>query len=229
MPLLSLKTLGPVKGRTLVIGDVHGCARELETLIRRFQPTAEDRLIALGDLINRGPDNPGVLQLVRQYAIEPLLGNHERRLLKAWQARNPAYLKGRDTVSLDSFDAQTWQWIAGWPHLIRVPSLESMMVHGGFLPATPWRQQDPATVTSVQVIDSKGSPAKQADVPEGTPWGETWKGPEHVFYGHTPRPKPLFHPFATGLDTGCVYGYQLSALSLPERRILQVKARRAYI
>ena len=99
MPALHIETLAPCAGRTLVIGDVHGCADELETLIAAFAPGPQDRLIAAGDLINRGPDSPRVLRIARHHSICCVLGNHEQRLLQAWQSSNPATLKEKDRAT----------------------------------------------------------------------------------------------------------------------------------
>jgi predicted phosphodiesterase len=228
MAALTIKQLPPCPGRTLVIGDVHGCAEELATLIEAFAPSSRDRLLSTGDLINRGPDSPAVLRLARQHRIQPVLGNHEIRLLRAWQSGNSSLLKSSDLPTFKALTPADWEWIAGWPHVLRIPSLKALVVHGGFLPGVPWEKQDPGTVTRIQVLDRRGAPAKRSECPSGKPWAASWAGPEHAYYGHTPRPHPLFHPHASGLDTGCVYGYSLTALSLPEAEIYRVHARRPY-
>lgn len=228
MARLEIKRLPPCPGRTLLIGDVHGCAEELHTLIEAFSPQSGDRLIAVGDLINRGPDSPGVLQLVRMYQIQPILGNHEERMLSAFLGNNPDVLKARDRPTFDTLEADDWHWISEWPHILTIPSLNALVVHGGFDPSLDWREQDRTTLLTTQVLDATGRPAKRSDAPSGIPWAENWKGPEHVYYGHTPRPHPLLHPFATGLDTGCVYGETLTAVSLPDFEFFRVHARRQY-
>ncbi|HNL01940.1 MAG TPA: metallophosphoesterase, partial [Leptospiraceae bacterium] len=62
--------------RTIFIGDVHGCVDELKEMIGILGPTREDRIILLGDLINRGPDSPGVVRFVFENGFESLMGNH---------------------------------------------------------------------------------------------------------------------------------------------------------
>lgn len=229
MSELHIKTLTPCSGRTLVMGDVHGCAEELATLIRAFAPRPGDRMVAVGDLINRGPDSRGVLDLVREWKIEAVLGNHENRLLKAYRSGNPGTLKSKDANTYAVLRDKDFATLTGWPHFLHIPSLKSIVVHGGIDPANPWPEQVPETILTIQVLDEKGAPARRADAPTGTPWAANWKGPEHIFYGHTPRPHPLCHPYATGLDTGCVYGYTLTAVVLPEIEFLRVHARKAYV
>lgn len=229
MAKLIVKRLSPCSGRTLIIGDIHGCADELKTLLEAFSPRGEDRIIAAGDLVNRGPDSKGVLKLARKHSIEPILGNHEIRLLRAREKDKASLLKSKDKPAFDKLTNKDWEWIATWPHVLEIPSLKALVVHGGFAPGVDWLKQDPDIVTRIQVLDKKGLPAKRSDCPSGHPWAESWTGPEHVYYGHTPRPHPLFHPFATGLDTGCLYGYTLTAISLPEREIYRVHARRNHV
>jgi len=228
MSRLNIKKLPRAKGRTLIIGDVHGCLEELETIVDAFSPESKDRLISVGDLINGGPDSPGVLKFARKHNIYTVLGNHEMRLLKAWFKEDPSLLRNKDKRTYRQLKKADWEWMASWPHVIRIPSTNTIIVHGGFHPFKPWRKQKPEEISTIQVIDSKGRPARRADAPKGKPWGKTWKGPEHIYYGHTPRPEPMIHPKSTGLDTGCVYGYLLTAISIPDEEFFQVKAQRAY-
>jgi serine/threonine protein phosphatase 1 len=93
-------------GRTIAIGDIHGCSVALSSLIEAFAPTSEDTIITLGDYIDRGPDSRGVLDkliaLSNRCQLIPLLGNHEERLFDALHSTK--YLKrwlvngGTDTL-----------------------------------------------------------------------------------------------------------------------------------
>ena len=77
--------------RTIAIGDVHGCAEELEELLQLLRPTAKDRLIQVGDLINRGPNSHGAVRIARENGIEAILGNHELRILTALREGRPGH------------------------------------------------------------------------------------------------------------------------------------------
>jgi len=72
-------------GRTIAIGDIHGCGVALQTLLAALQPEAHDTVVVLGDAIDRGPDSCGVIEqllaLGEQCRLVPLLGNHEQMLL----------------------------------------------------------------------------------------------------------------------------------------------------
>lgn len=226
---LIIESLPPCKGRTLLIGDIHGCADELKYLLKKIEPKKKDRIIALGDLVNRGPKSRKVLKLARKHGIIPILGNHEMRLLEARKTGRMGPLKLKDRLTYAALKKSDWEWIQTWPHVIRIKSLNLIAVHGGFLPYKNWKKQSPKLVTSIQVIDKKGNPRKRSQSSNGKPWAKFWMGPEHVVYGHTPRKLPLKHQKATGIDTGCVYGNTLTALSLPEFKFYKVRAGRIYI
>jgi hypothetical protein len=101
-------------------------------------------------------------------------------------------------------------------------------VHGGFLPRQSWRRQPARIVTRVQVIDKDGLARKRSEAPNAPHWSELWSGPPFVVYGHTPRPNVSRLKWSLGIDTGCVLGGYLTACILPEKRIVQVKARERY-
>lgn len=66
--------------QTLVIGDIHGCYNELQALLAKAGLAAGDAMIALGDIVDRGPETPQVLDFFRQSAnVRALMGNHERK------------------------------------------------------------------------------------------------------------------------------------------------------
>jgi predicted phosphodiesterase len=227
-PFLRIQNLAPVSGRTWCIGDIHGCPNELEALLNRLKPATNDRIIALGDLINRGPDSARVLQLAREAHVLPLLGNHERRLLQKYHRPGSLPKRKSDSETLRQLSPRDWNWIADWPHVYRIDPIAHLLVHGGFQPDIPWAEQSPDIVTRIQVLDPEGNPAKRSEYPEGPPWSSNWTGPETVIYGHTPRPAPLVHNKAVGIDTGCVYGYHLTAYCLESKKFRQVQAACAY-
>src|SRR5204863_3459965 len=80
-------------GRTIIVGDVHGCRDELDALLDKVAFTMGDRLVFVGDLIARGPDSLGVLDIARHTGAEIVRGNHEEKLL-AWRAKKHAHARG---------------------------------------------------------------------------------------------------------------------------------------
>jgi diadenosine tetraphosphatase ApaH/serine/threonine PP2A family protein phosphatase len=114
------------------------------------------------------------------------------------------------------------------PKFIYDAAIETVIVHGGFLPDTPWQTQDIELITSIQVIDKKGNPGKRSDSPDAAPWADSWHGAPFVVYGHTPRPNVLERPGSIGIDTGCVYGGHLTAYIIENKSFVEVRARKAY-
>lgn len=217
-----------MQGRIIVIGDIHGCHVEFSDLLARLAPTPADTLILLGDLINRGPDSLTVLDLARRHNAVSLLGNHEKRLLDHRRTGDRSFLKENDADTAAKLRAEDWRYLEQMLLTYHIPELNTVCVHGGFLPGIPWNQQPEDVITRIQVIDEKGNAAKRGDAPRGQLWADRWSGPPFVVYGHTPRPEIYKLKWSVGIDTACVMGGYLTAYILPEKRFVQVKARRRY-
>ena len=219
-----------MNGRIIAIGDIHGCHQEFTELLERLELTKDDRLILVGDLINRGPDSCKVLDLARQHRAISLLGNHELRLLNYRKNKTPAAVIDRKTDA-DTFQKlrpEDWLYLEAMPLTHYVAELNTVFVHGGFLPNEPWQRQPASIVTRIQSIDADGRACKRADDPDAPPWADLWTGPPFVVYGHTPRPEVYKLKWSVGIDTACAMGGSLTAFILPEKRFVQVKARRRY-
>jgi serine/threonine protein phosphatase 1 len=214
--------------RTIVIGDIHGCATEFEELLQALKPGRGDRIVLLGDLVNRGPDSARVLDLARAHTHCALLGNHELRLLNYRRTGDPTHLKKYDYDTLKQLRAKDWAYLESMPITRQVPDADTVLVHGGFLPGRPWRGQPARVVTRIQVVGPDGQPYKRSEYPAAPHWSAQWQGPPFVIYGHTPRPEPARERWSLGIDTGCVYGGHLTACILPGRTLVQVRAREKY-
>lgn len=214
--------------RTIVIGDVHGCADEFEELLLALKIRSQDRVIQAGDLINRGPDSSRVIELARDYKVEAILGNHELRLLRARQLNKPSMLKDYDKSTVEQLSTLDWDYLEALPKFRYEAALDTVIVHGGFLPNEPWQTQSEETMTSLQVINSKGKAAKRSDEPDAPFWADTWCGQPFVVYGHTPRPNTYERPGSIGIDTGCVYGGHLTAYIIEDKSLVQVRAHNTY-
>lgn len=217
-----------MKGRLIAIGDVHGCHRELEDLLNKLDLKNNDRVILLGDLINRGPDSAKVIALAREHAHSSLLGNHELRLLNYRKTGDPTHLKKNDYDTLKQLNSRDWSYLNGMPLTYHDREHDIVLVHGGFLPNQPWYRQPARVVTRIQVIDKDGNPRKRSDAPNAPHWSELWSGPPFVVYGHTSRPDISRLKGSLGIDTSCAMGGSLTACILPEKQIVQVKARQKY-
>src|SRR6187551_705831 len=106
----SLLNFHPMPGRLIAIGDIHGCHKEFADLLDKLDLRKDDRLILLGDLINRGPDSGKVVELAREYATVSLLGNHELRHLNYRRTDDPTHLKRDDYATIDQLRGKDWDY-----------------------------------------------------------------------------------------------------------------------
>ncbi|MGH7435399.1 MAG: metallophosphoesterase family protein [Polyangiaceae bacterium] len=202
--------------RTVIVGDVHGCSAELETLLDRIAFAEGDRLVMVGDLVARGPDSRGALALVRTAKGRSALGNHEAKLL-AWREHGAPLRPGHQHVA-DSLSDEDWQMLEAMPLAIDLPEHAVRVVHAGVLPGTPVDRMAREALLTMRTIDDRGEWSASRD--GGALWGSLYEGPPHVVFGHNARDEMQLWPHATGLDTACVYGNRLTALVLAEGELV---------
>ncbi len=216
--------------RTIVIGDVHGCDRELEDLLAVLSPGAADRVLFVGDMVNRGPNTSGVLRIARTLpGVRCALGNHELRLLEYHRTKDDSRLKPYDRETLAVMSAADWKFLHAMEDHIELPEYGAVVVHAGFLPGSPWREQPRSVFTRIQVIDASGQAKKRSECRDGVFWADRWAGPPLVVYGHTPTKQVRRSLNSVGIDTGVAYGGALTAFVFPQRELVSVPARKAYV
>jgi hypothetical protein len=249
--------MGTEGRRTVLVGDVHGCLDELQAVLRKVgaDPSADD-VILVGDLVAKGPDSRGVVQLCRESGFRAVLGNHDAKVLslegsaatRGWPASpwaaassssssssssSPGASSGppwreaglHETVAA-SLSVEDWEFLRDLPLFIRLPLHRTIVVHAGLLEGVELDQQPRKYLLNLRSITDDGEPSTR--VKDGVPWAARWTGPEHVVFGHDAIRGLQRHLFATGLDTGCVYGRRLTALVLPEHTLVSVPAARVY-
>jgi serine/threonine protein phosphatase 1 len=225
---------------TWIVGDIHGCAKELGTLIDKLELQADDRFISVGDLYHRGPDPVGVAELMLALPqFELVLGNHERVLVERLN-RLPAEvdLSGFDAHDLAGDGGTTMaefnpadsdkllSLVRGRPYFIRGEHEGQgwLIVHAGVIPGKSVEDSTPFELTRVREL---------SNMPGNPFWGEVWAGPELVIYGHTVFRFMRTHfvgekLVSLGLDTGCVYGGTLTAYRIEDGSVVEVAAERSY-
>lgn len=234
---------------TWVVGDIHGCARELERLLEELQLGRDDGLIALGDLFHRGPDPLGVVRLLSSVGARFVLGNHEHvllaRLAESAQRGRPAAPAALTSADLCGDSARP---LCLEPQLAG-PLLEFLRAHGGYYlesgalrGAGPTR--DGRSWCAVHAGLTPGRSARESRVDDfvyparvgvrGPFWYERYEGPELVLFGHLVQARPLViarggRTLAIGLDTGALYGGALTAYSPERDEFRSVQASRAYV
>jgi hypothetical protein len=181
------------------------------------------------------------LDVVRETGARSVVGNHEERWLDARRkiaAGDPApRLSPSHQRLMALLSPEDWELLETLPLYLEVPEHEILLVHAGLVPGVPIDQQDPWVLTHVRSIQEDGTPTHRFGP---VPWGARYHGPPHVVFGHNARREVQLHPWATGLDTGCVYGGGLTAMVLgdaerpppvAERQdvLIRVPARQAYV
>lgn len=225
--------------RTIVIGDVHGCLSELKALLGFLDLAPEDRLVYAGDLVDKGPDSPGVVRFVQEhaakvgYSITLVKGNHEEkheRFRKALrEGRTPKFSKVEELASItEGLSEQDVAFLDSAVLWTAVPG--GIVVHAGVPPCMKTLPPlDGATLTRkerdfqqqllrVRHVSSSGYMLPMGAEKEGDPfWANVYDGRFGVVYfGHQPYKEITHFPHAVGLDTGCVFGYLLSSAVLTE-------------
>lgn len=215
--------LGTSIGRTIIVGDVHGCSDELDALLDKVAYRSADRLIFVGDLICKGPDSLGVLRRAWTLNAEMVLGNHEQSFLRA--CRRGVFGRHTKAVRLQmGTDVSRWAtWIESWPTYIDGGSF--WVVHAGVVPGRHPKDMPRRWLTRIRTWDGRG---ECLDAPDQPAWFEGYHDPRLVVFGHWAQRGLVVRPNAIGLDSGCVYGGELTALILPDRTLVQVPAKKAY-
>lgn len=213
-------------GRTIIVGDVHGCARELEDLLAYVGFGRKDRLVFVGDLIVRGPKPHEVVNLARTYGAVAVRGNHEDRALRYRTSKGtPRELKIGSLTrrAVEELKPRDWEYLETLPLWLDLPEHNVRVVHAGVLPGVPIEQQVPRTLMYVRTIGSANEPL---EVRGERRWAHEYRGAEHIVFGHNALPEPDVAEHATGVDTGVVYGGRLTAMVLREGETVPSTAER---
>ncbi len=215
--------------RTLFIGDVHGCAEELDALLRQCHHRAGERVVLVGDLVAKGPDSAGVVRRARENGWLAVRGNHDEHVLRWHTGRMPEgkKLKREHKQVLETLGAADWAYLESLPLSLHFPEFNVRVVHAGLVPGVALEEQRPELMLNLRSITPEGEPSKKMEA--GVPWASLWKGPERIIFGHDALRGVQEYPHAIGLDSGCVYGRQLTAYVLPEARFYSVQARHVYM
>lgn len=212
-----------MSGRTIIVGDIHGCYDELVALLEKAALSREDRVVSVGDLIVKGEKNREVLELfIEDERFSAVLGNHDRALRRYWRGEEVSLKESQEKVraELERDEARYSAYLQSLPLMIDLDT--HVVVHAGVRPGVELSGQTVEDLTELRTLGEDRTNR------EGVPWYEEYDGDKTVLFGHWPAPKPRRGPRAIGLDTGCVYGYQLTAYIIETGEFLSVQAQRAY-
>ncbi|MBW4704114.1 polynucleotide kinase-phosphatase [Micromonospora sp. RL09-050-HVF-A] len=234
-----------------VVGDVHGCRAELESLLTRLGyllhrddagrpvdavPPAGRTAVFVGDLVDRGPDSPGVLRLVMGMVAAGhaicVPGNHEHKLLRKLRGQDVKLTHGL-AETMAQLDAEDPAFVAGVATFIDglvshfvLDGGRLVVAHAGLKEAYHGRTS--GRVRSFALWGETTGEVDEYGLPVRYPWARDYRGAATVVYGHTPTPTPEWVNNTICVDTGCVFGGKLTALRYPERELVSVDAQREW-
>ncbi|WP_019928815.1 polynucleotide kinase-phosphatase [Nocardia sp. BMG111209] len=234
-----------------VIGDVHGCRAELEDLLgtlgyrlhrddhgRAIDARHPDGRTAVfvGDLVDRGPDTPGVLRLVMGMVGAGnalcVTGNHENKLVRALGGRKVTVAHGL-AESLSQLDGESDEFrstVRDFCHGL----LSHYVLDGGNLVVAhaglkqEYHGRASGRVRSFAMYGETTGETDEYGLPVRHPWAEEYRGRATVLYGHTPVADLHWVNNTLCLDTGVVFGGRLTALRYPEREPISVPAQQVW-
>ena len=210
-------------GRTIIIGDIHGCFDELTDLLELLKLRSDDRVVAVGDLIVKGEKSREVLDLfIDDDRFSSVIGNHDRALRQRWRGEPNRLTKEQQKASaeLEINRERYANYLKSLPYMIDLGS--HLVVHAGVRPGVRLKHQMASDLTEIRTMGA--NPASK----RGVPWYAVYRGRKIVLFGHWPVRQPIRRPRAIGLDTGCVYGGHLTAFIVESNQLVCVPSRRVY-
>jgi len=233
------------------IGDVHGCLSELETLLGKLGYDIERdeigraidaahpdgrKAVFLGDLVDRGPNVPGVLRLamgmVRNAHALAVPGNHEDKLVRALRGKKVQTSHGLAETLTQlaaedvAFRKDVEQFCEGLVSHLVLDGGNLVVAHAG-MPAN-YQGRASGRVRSFALYGDTSGETDEYGLPVRYPWANDYRGSATVLYGHTPTLDAEWVNNTMCLDTGCVFGGKLTALRYPEREVVTVPAEQVW-
>ncbi|ALX48621.1 bis(5'-nucleosyl)-tetraphosphatase PrpE [Lentibacillus amyloliquefaciens] len=234
-----------------VIGDVHGCLNELHALFSAMGYKQKDHIyvnpdgripVFLGDITDRGPHSVKMIQFVYNMVVKHgkahyVPGNHCDKLYRYFLGNNVQVRHGLETT-VEEYEAlpqaeqqmvksQFMELYDQAPLYLELPDVNAIVAHAGIKGSYIGRN-DKKVKNFVLYGDVTG-----AFYDDGRPvrrdWAQNYHGERWIIYGHTPVMKPRMVHHTINIDTGCVFGNQLTAFRLPEKKTISVPSEQPFI
>ena len=232
-----------------LIGDVHGCRDELVLLLEKLgyvvggtreapqvQAPQDRKALFLGDLVDRGPDSPGVLRLVMHMVADGTAlcvpGNHDVKLQRKLNGRDVRLTHGL-AETMQQLETESEEFKRDVAKFVDELISHFVLDDGKLVVAHAGLKQELQGRTSGRVRDFAlyGETTGETDefgLPVRYDWANDYRGSAMVVYGHTPVPEPEWVNRTLCIDTGCVFGGKLTAMRYPEKELVSVPAARVY-
>ena len=229
-----------------IIGDIHGCGDELELLLEKLDYQRDEngvfrhfegrKVVFLGDLVDRGPRVADVLELAQKMvengAALCVRGNHDDKLLRHLQGKKVAVRHGLETSLADletrgdEFKSSAKTFLDGLISHFVLDEGRLVVAHAGVKAEMQGRSS--GAVRAFAMYGETTGETDEFGLPVRYPWANDYRGRAAVIYGHTPIPRAVWHNNTLNIDTGAVFGGELTALRWPERELVSVQAKMVY-
>jgi protein phosphatase len=232
-----------------IIGDIHGCFPELQTLLQQlgYQVVRENdafsvthplgrNVVFLGDLVDRGPDTPHVLRLVMDMVASGAAlcvpGNHDIKLMRKLKGHdvriNHGLAESLEQLAKETpeFQARVVKFLEALVSHYVLDDGKLVVAHAGLKETMQGRGS--RAVREFALYGETTGETDEFGLPVRYDWAAEYRGKAMVVYGHTPVPTPDWLNNTINIDTGCVFGGKLTALRYPERELVTVPAQWTY-
>ena len=233
-----------------IIGDIHGCFDELAELLKKLGYEISNqqgdgivvkhpqgrKVVFVGDYVDRGPKVVEVLQLVMEMHKTNMAicvpGNHDTKLARALRGKNVNSTHGlaESLVQLEKeseeFKADIAEFIESMVSHYVFDNGKLVVAHAGMKKEFQGRAS--GRVREFALYGETTGETDEFGLPVRLNWAEEYRGDATVVYGHTPVTEPRWINRTINIDTGCVFGGNLTALRYPEKELVSVPARQTY-
>ncbi len=233
-----------------IIGDIHGCFDELVELLKKLgyeisnqsdggivvRHLQDRKVVFVGDYVDRGPKVVEVLRLVMEMHKTDMAicvpGNHDTKLVRALRGKNvnPTHGLAESLAQLEKepeeFKTDIADFIEGMVSHYVLDNGKLVVAHAGMKKEFQGRAS--GRVREFALYGETTGETDEFGLPVRLNWAEEYRGDATVVYGHTPVSEPQWINRTINIDTGCVFGGNLTALRYPERELVSVPARQTY-
>ncbi|MCC9135315.1 metallophosphoesterase [Pontibacter silvestris] len=234
-----------------ILGDIHGCFKELVALLCRlgYSIKFNDELqkyevgapkgykaIFVGDLVDRGPNSPEVLRLVMDMVEQQIalcvIGNHDDKLSRMMKGHKVQVRYGLELTieQMEKYDRafhiRVKKFLSKLPYYIILDNGKLLIAHAGLQERL--HGKNGKGVRGLCLYGPTTSKTDDNGLPVRLDWAAEYCGKAIVIYGHSPVKQPVWRNNTINIDTGCVFGGRLTAISYPDNEITSIEAFKTY-
>lgn len=207
--------------KLIIYGDIHGCYDEFISLRNQINPQKNDIEVCVGDIITKGKHSIKTLDFVIKNNIKSVLGNHEDKIIRYLKhqksnKKNHIELNRDEQNIVNNLSEKHIDFLQNLPLFLQFKDIT--VLHGGIQNSTDLKnlsKRDKQKILRMRYLDENGEYLTYGQEDENSIfWADIYNGNQgFIIYGHQCFNEPKKNNFALGIDTGCVYGNKLTAVS----------------